>query len=70
MSLTAVSSLLVNLPLMINDQTEDADFECILVDNERSRRFAQTLYSNERVQRIMKVMLPRFDRQGFLDMWA
>lgn len=64
----AVATLLVNLPLLTNDQTEDADFECLLVDNEKSRRFRKVLYENKRVQRIVKVMLPQFDRLGYLDM--
>ncbi|XP_073819369.1 uncharacterized protein [Musca autumnalis] len=64
----AVATLLVNLPLLTNDQTEDADFECLLLDNEKSQRFRKVLYENKRVQRVVKVMLPYFDRLGFLDM--
>ncbi|XP_037817353.1 uncharacterized protein LOC119607483 [Lucilia sericata] len=63
----AVTSLLVNLPLMINDKTEDADFESLLGSDEKSQRFHNVLYTNERVQRIIKVMLPRFDQMGLLD---
>ncbi|XP_023305294.2 uncharacterized protein LOC111687110 [Lucilia cuprina] len=63
----AVTSLLVNLPLMINDKTEDADFESLLGSDEKSQRFHNVLYTNERVQRIIKVMLPRFDQMGILD---
>ncbi|XP_061393308.1 uncharacterized protein LOC133328779 [Musca vetustissima] len=64
----AVATLLANLPLLTNDQTEDADFECILLDNEKSRRFRKVLYENKRVQSVVMVMLPHFDRLGYLDM--
>lgn len=52
---------------MINDKTEDADFECLIGSDERSARFHNVLYENERVQRVIKVMLPRLDQMGLLD---
>ncbi|XP_065371963.1 uncharacterized protein LOC135963889 [Calliphora vicina] len=63
----AVSCLLVNFPLLINDKTEDADFETILGSGEKAQRFDKVLYTNKRVQRIVKVMLPKFDQMGLLD---
>ncbi|XP_037817354.1 uncharacterized protein LOC119607484 [Lucilia sericata] len=63
----ALSCTLVNFPLLINHKTEDADFESILGNGERSQRLHNVLYTNKRVQKIVKLMLPRFDKMGLLD---
>lgn len=64
---TAVTSQLVNFPLMINDKTEEADFENFVQIDEKAQRFHNILYTNERVRKVIKVMLPRFDNMGLLD---
>ena len=52
---------------MTNDKTEEADFENFVQSDEKAQRFHNILYTNERVQEVIKVMLPRFDNMGLLD---
>ena len=63
----AVTSSLACGPLMINDKTEDADFNGVIKDDERGRRFRRMLYDNKVVQDYMKKLLPMFDAKGLLD---
>ncbi|XP_053951122.1 uncharacterized protein LOC128858450 [Anastrepha ludens] len=63
----AFTSSLVNHPLTISETTEDADLRSLTEISERSRNFYKNLYSNKRVQDIMKTLLPFFDRKGLLD---
>lgn len=52
---------------MINDKADDADLESLLGNDEKSQRFHNILYTNKRVHKIVKNILPRFDQMGLLD---
>ncbi|KAH8414016.1 hypothetical protein KR222_001938 [Zaprionus bogoriensis] len=63
----AVTASLSCQAIMINDQTDDADFNALMLDNERSRNFKKTVYSNKKLLESLKYWLPVFDRCGLLD---
>lgn len=63
----AVYTSFVALPVQINEDTTDADFEALVSDDERSRRFRRTMMSNPKYHKIIKGLLPLFDRKGLLD---
>lgn len=52
---------------MINENTEDANFNSIVGNDEIAQRFHKMLYTNERVQKVVQHMLPIFDAKGLLD---
>lgn len=56
------------LPVMINEDTQDADFESLCGDDERSRKFKKRMYQNVKFHAIAKQMLPVLDRKGLLDL--
>lgn len=53
--------------VMVNEQTEDADFHSLMGEDERALNFKNTIFKNERVQKNLKRLLPMFDRKGLLD---
>lgn len=63
----AVYSSMIALPVQINDDPTDADFDALLGNDERSQRYRRTIMGNKRYQRIIKGLLPFFDRKGLLD---
>lgn len=52
---------------MLNQETADADVAALLGSDARAVRFKRTVYRNEKVQRIVRTLLPIFDRRGLLD---
>lgn len=64
---TAVHSSIVALPLHLNELAEDADLETLLAGDERSKRFKRAIMTNVNYQKIIKGLLPTFDRKGLLD---
>ncbi|XP_065354502.1 uncharacterized protein LOC135948975 [Calliphora vicina] len=63
----ALTAATTNQPIMINDQCDDADFHSLIDDDERGRKFRNTLYQNKRLQNNLKILLPYFDQIGLLD---
>lgn len=61
-----MAALLVQ-PVMLNENTENADIEAIHGNNERSIIYKKQLYLNEKVQNNIRSLLPYFDRKGILD---
>lgn len=55
------------LPSMINEVADDADFESLMMDDEKARRFKKTIMSNPKFKVILQKLLPVFDREGLLD---
>ncbi|XP_055923411.1 uncharacterized protein LOC129953899 [Eupeodes corollae] len=53
--------------VMVNEETEDADFHSLMGEDERALNFKNTIFRNERVQKNLKRLLPMFDRWGLLD---
>ncbi|KAM7364656.1 uncharacterized protein ACRADG_001057 isoform 1-T2 [Cochliomyia hominivorax] len=63
----ALTAAIVNQPIMINDQCDDADFHSLIDNDERGRNFRNQLYENKHLQNNLKVLLPHFDQIGLLD---
>lgn len=53
--------------VMINENTEDADIQALMLDNERGRKFRNMLYTNKVAQQNAIKLLPYFDKRGLLD---
>lgn len=67
-SFIAVTACLTCQAIMLNEETKDADFNGLMVDDERGRNFRKSMYSNKRLQDIIIKWLPEFDRSGLLDL--
>lgn len=52
---------------MLNEETENADFEAIVVGDERSMAFKRLMYSSPRVQANLRKLIPLYDRLGIFD---
>ncbi|KAL9698131.1 hypothetical protein quinque_001572 [Culex quinquefasciatus] len=63
----AVFCSFICLPVQINEDSTDADFEAVLGNDEKSARYRRTIMANKRYHRILKGLLPFFDRKGLLD---
>lgn len=63
----AVHSCIVPLPIAINEITIDADFEGLTGGDERTKQFKRTVMANAEYHKILKALLPVFDRKGLLD---
>ncbi|EDW84847.1 uncharacterized protein Dwil_GK14343 [Drosophila willistoni] len=63
----AVTVSLVSHAIMINDQNADADFNGLMLDDERGRKFRKLIYTNKKLRDILQRLLPVFDRCGLLD---
>jgi hypothetical protein len=63
---TAFSSCLITFPIHICED-DDADFEALMLTNERSIGFKSRVYANPRFKQVAMKMLPIFDRKGVLD---
>ena len=55
------------LPSMINTCGDDADFESLMMDDEKAMRFKTRIMKNPKYQEILEHILPVFDREGLLD---
>lgn len=64
---TAFNSTCVILAVQRNEDTEDADFTAIMQNDQRATRFKDTCFKNIYVQRIIKSLLPIYERRGLLD---
>lgn len=67
-SSSAVTASLTCQAVMLNDQTADADFNALMLDNERSRNFKNVAYKNPRLRDSLKHWLPIYDSCGLLDL--
>ncbi|XP_023171192.2 uncharacterized protein LOC111599699 [Drosophila hydei] len=63
----AVTASLTCQAIMLNEETNDADFKGLMVDDERGRNFRKGMYKNKRLQDNVIRCLPEFDRSGLLD---
>ncbi|XP_055605524.1 uncharacterized protein LOC129753704 [Uranotaenia lowii] len=63
----AIYSSFVALPIQINEDSTDAEFETLVGNDERSKRYRNTIMTNPKFHKIVKGLLPMFDRKGLLD---
>ncbi|KAG4075458.1 hypothetical protein HA402_015111 [Bradysia odoriphaga] len=61
-----ISALLVQ-PIHINENCEDADLIALFGTGEKAARYRHTVFSNPKVHRNIKQLLPIFDRKGLLN---
>lgn len=52
---------------MINENTDDADFNSLVGEDERAIKFKYNLYRNKKVQKNLTNLLPLFHRRGLLE---
>jgi hypothetical protein len=52
---------------MINEDSTDADFEALMGEDERGVNFKKIVFSNPKLQPILKQLLPAMDRKGIFD---
>uniref|UniRef100_A0A336MA18 CSON013155 protein n=1 Tax=Culicoides sonorensis TaxID=179676 RepID=A0A336MA18_CULSO len=66
-SFLKLTSCIMMLPSMINEVNDDADFESLMLDDEKARRFKKTIMSNPKYRTILQKLLPIFDSEGLMD---
>lgn len=54
-------------PLMINEETADADVEKLLMDDEPAMKYKRLVYSSKKVQANLRKLIPMFDDMGLFD---
>lgn len=59
--------MFILMPIMTNELGDMAELEVLLVDNEKSKTFAELCMKRPVFQEAVKRLLPVFDRQGLLD---
>lgn len=52
---------------MINEVTDDADFESLMLDDTKARRYKKTIMCNPKFRVILQKLLPIFDLEGLMD---
>uniref|UniRef100_A0A240PKZ1 CHK kinase-like domain-containing protein n=1 Tax=Anopheles epiroticus TaxID=199890 RepID=A0A240PKZ1_9DIPT len=62
----AIKTVVIDLPYVLADPTEDASQEAAIVQTEAGRRFQQLLFDSELFKAQMKVLLPYFRSRGLL----
>ncbi|XP_054725251.1 uncharacterized protein LOC129235441 [Anastrepha obliqua] len=63
----AFHSSCVVQPVMINENTDDADFIALMGEDERALKFKYNAYKNKQVQKNLINLLPIFDNRGLLE---
>lgn len=61
-----VASCLIQ-PLMVNEHTENADFEALCVGDQRSLDFKRLIYSSPRIHTNLRNLIPYYDQLGVFD---
>lgn len=54
-------------PLMINENTEDACIEGLLMEDERAMKYKRMIYSSPKVQANLRKLIPIYDKMGHFD---
>lgn len=52
---------------MLNEHTENADFEALLLGDERSRLFKRLIYQAPNIQANLRKLIPFYERLGVFD---
>lgn len=52
---------------MMNENTENADFEALFIGDERSLDFKRVIYSSKRTQANLRRLIPFYDKLGVFD---
>lgn len=67
--ITALFTLTITQPVMLNEIVEDASLNRFLEGNtEKSMQLRYAIFSNPKVQDNLRRLLPVFDRRGLLDL--
>lgn len=62
-----MTATFIMTPIMTNELGEMADLEALLVENQKSKLFAELCVKRPAIQKTVKRLLPLFDREGLLD---
>lgn len=54
-------------PIMLNENTEDADIAALHGNDERALRFKAMMFLNPKVQENLRALLPVWDRNGVFE---
>lgn len=52
---------------MINEDTDEADIEALIVGDERSMKYKRTIYSSSKVRANLRKLIPMYDSMGIFD---
>lgn len=52
---------------MLNEQTDNADFEALCTGDKRSLDFKRVMYSSPRAQANLRRLIPFYDKLGVFD---
>lgn len=63
---SALASGFLIFPVMIG-QDKDANFEILMGTDEKAMNFKRKLFKDPRMQKVVKMLLPKFDAKGLLD---
>ncbi|XP_065354501.1 uncharacterized protein LOC135948974 [Calliphora vicina] len=63
----AVHSSVIIQPVMLNQDSTDADYNALMGEDDRAMSFKSRLYDNPIIQENLKNLLPVFDRRGLLE---
>ncbi|XP_023305293.2 uncharacterized protein LOC111687109 [Lucilia cuprina] len=63
----AMHSSVVIQPVMLNQDSTDADYNALMGEDDRAMSFKRRLYNNPIIQENLKNLLPMFDRRGLLE---
>lgn len=66
MHLGFVVSCLIQ-PIVLNESTENADYEAVIMDDERSLQYKRKMFESDRVQANLRKLIPFYDQMGIFD---
>lgn len=61
-----IASCLIQ-PIMLNEHTDNADFEALALGDERSIEFKRLIYSSAKIQNNLKKLIPFYEKLGIFD---
>uniref|UniRef100_T1GSN8 CHK kinase-like domain-containing protein n=1 Tax=Megaselia scalaris TaxID=36166 RepID=T1GSN8_MEGSC len=67
-SFIGFTAAIASQPVMLNSETEDADFHAMMKNDERGVKFKNLLFQNPLIQESLKSSLPYFERLGVFDL--
>lgn len=54
-------------PIVLNQNTENADFEAVINDDERSSQYKQSMFASAKVQATLRKLIPFYNKLGVFD---
>lgn len=54
-------------PIVLNENTEDADFGAIIMDDERAINFKRAMFASTRIRENLRKLIPYYDSLGVFE---